>query len=361
MEVLHYRFNDSFRHLLLTNYRANSSNNSSSTRAGGKIIIDVVASFTIFSIIATLILNALVIAVYIKRPTLRTPFSIYIVNLAVSEIVLAGTSMPGNLIREMHGAWPFNAISCTLLLYISQTLTSGIRYGHVLITANRLWAVTFPIGYKQRHTKRFARCLVVTMWMVVHALNLPVIINGRLQWSRSLFDPDSRCVFDNRAQFNSVLAVQLLAFTLPELFIIVAYGYVAVTLKKRWRPNLLSNKVAIGQSTVHCVSSQVDDAAASERRVQFRQSGPQTSTEKPGGNSWQSRSYNRLLAYLTIAVMVCWTPNHVYYLMMHLTGFSHQLFFAVQYFMLYANSWLNPVLIYMADTQIRVAVNGLFC
>lgn len=79
-------------------------NKTDSWNAGGiKILLNIVTWCSISSIIATLVFNALIVTIYIQVVSIRTPFNVYIVNLAITEILLALTAMPGSFVRVFYG------------------------------------------------------------------------------------------------------------------------------------------------------------------------------------------------------------------------------------------------------------------
>jgi hypothetical protein len=196
-----------------------------------KVLVDVTTWFTACSIAAALFLNLLILLVYLRRCELRTPFNVYIVNLAVLEVIMSLTAMPGSFIKSFFGHWPYDGLSCSIFLYTSFVLGAIGRYGHVLITLNRLWAVTFPLSYKKGHTQLCARCLVVFSWILVHAVCLPALVRGRQRLGLAPADPD--CLIDRDLQLTYLIIMELMAFSLPELFIIVAYFYISCKLRGR--------------------------------------------------------------------------------------------------------------------------------
>lgn len=73
-----------------------------------------------------------------------------------------------------------------------------------------------------------------------------------------------------------------------------------------------------------------------------------TVTPLHGGNA-----HYRILGYLVVAVIVCWTPNLVFFHMVGFQGYWNDLFFAVQQCLSNANSWLNPLLCFLALEYFR--------
>lgn len=76
--------------------------------------------------------------------------------------------------------------------------------------------------------------------------------------------------------------------------------------------------------------------------------------------STRSKAANRVLAYLVIGVVICWTPNHVYWILVANFHYWNDTFLAVQVFAVYTYSWINPIICYLVLLPFRVAINNLF-
>jgi len=118
-------------------------------------------------------------------------------------------------------------------LYAQKIFGSALRYGHALVSANRIWAVTFPISYRAAQTNRSANGLIVGMWVYIHVLSLPVFLRGRMD---KIGLQDQSCHTDDSDLFGSAVAVKLIEFELPWLFIILSYPFILYRLRrKRWK------------------------------------------------------------------------------------------------------------------------------
>ena len=84
------------------------------------------------------------------------------------------------------------------------------------------------------------------------------------------------------------------------------------------------------------------------------------STSQSVSTSRKTNSHDRVLAYLVIAVIICWTPNHVYFTLHRINGFWNPMYYAFQYCVFYANSWINPMICFFALPTFRVAIKKLF-
>ncbi|XP_055352054.1 allatostatin-A receptor-like [Paramacrobiotus metropolitanus] len=348
----------------------------------------ILTGFLGFSIIATVLLNGLIIAVYLQNPLLRNSFKTYIVNLSIAEVLLALTGMTGNFISAVFGYWPLPDAVCTFVLYGSRIFGSGIRYGHVIITLNRLWAVMYPLHYKRHHTLMVANASIVVSWVLAHAVHLPVIIPGRM-W---LLEGEERCVLNVGFQKRAAIAVEVMGFTAAEGVIICLCPVVWYKVRQ-WRINQerQQKQMPLNAARPQEISKSKDDnESIIDQDSRMTANGPTDTLvslspkrSAPAGNhmiltttairkpspddmaklrltfSKRSVAHNRLLMYFFVAILLCWTPNNVYWLLVDTAGYWNGTFNIIQAVALYAHSWINPIISYIALEKIRVSINKL--
>ncbi|OQV17056.1 hypothetical protein BV898_08775 [Hypsibius exemplaris] len=320
------------------------------------VVNDVMTWFTAFSCLATLVLNGILVTAIACRAELHTAFNLYIVNIAVTDICAGLTNMPGTILNGYHNRWPYNPLSCTILLAYGGTVFGAVnRYAHVLVTVNRFWAVTLPISYRQRHTKGVALALIAVTWIVVHVLCLPVIIRGRINVSP--LDPN--CWIDRSQQRFYSFVEELLCFTVPEVVIILMYAVILVKLFQREK----QKHVKVTSHGMHVMVMQVPALAPESDTVKDHGSAAVAAGRSGGDRTPSSRrSKERVLAYLVIELLLCWTPNNVFYLLVASWApfYWNTTFFAVQYFGQFLHSWVSPILCYLAMDGLRNGINRMF-
>ena len=325
------------------------------TRSVNSVLKQFTSYYTVVCGIVALFLNIIIVVAFIRTRTLRSSFMVYVMQLTFSEILLILTVLPGNFVRGYFSYWPLGDRVCFAFSYFSQVLASGVRYGHVLITFNRLWAIYFPVSYRTRHSAGVARLIIASMWCFVHAVQLPAVIPGLMYRKRG----DPQCILNLSSMPVLASVFSRLGFDLPQLIIILCYPLVLYKLYSRRRGRSLK-KSRVGTSlqlSVPAGPSNIQPSAPAPP-------GNEEADVPPNENRrccTMSSSYRTLTA-LTVAVIVCWTPNNVYYLLVYsITGFWNAPYFSVQNALAYSITWLNPILFYLSLKKLQLAVNHLFC
>ncbi|GAU91399.1 hypothetical protein RvY_03657-1 [Ramazzottius varieornatus] len=133
-------------------------------------------SFTVFTVVAGTLANFAVLRLFLKRPTLRTPLGMYLINLLIVNIVMSCVLEPLNVVHHYFSAWTLGYHACVLRQYLGWTILDAIIFSHFLIAVNRLWAVVFPISYRMQYTVKVAIAICATSWMVINVCFIPTVI-----------------------------------------------------------------------------------------------------------------------------------------------------------------------------------------
>ena len=86
--------------------------------------------------------NGALLLLFWRSPHLRTPFSVYVINLLCANLLYAVMRSPAEIFNDLNSGWWLSDAYCTFYIYCDWVWELGIRYCHVIITVNRLWAGT---------------------------------------------------------------------------------------------------------------------------------------------------------------------------------------------------------------------------
>ena len=165
-------------HIVTSDINGTSSTNS--TRAFPQLVGYRWTSLNIFGLLVIIIgaiLNFSLLAVFIKRRSLRNSFGVYLINLLLLETVLLWVRGIINLVYAYLGNWPFGYSFCLFVTYVGYAYETLIILAHFLIALNRVWAVTFPFCYRTRHSVKFTIVLCSSVFILMHLAYIPVSIS----------------------------------------------------------------------------------------------------------------------------------------------------------------------------------------
>ncbi|XP_029994149.1 D(1A) dopamine receptor-like [Sphaeramia orbicularis] len=182
-------------------------------------------------IIWTLLGNFTVcVAVYHYRHLRAKVTNIFIVSLALSDLLVAVLVMPWKAVAEVAGFWPFGGFCKTWLACDIMCSTASIL-NLCVISVDRYWAISSPFRYERTMDRKVAFVMVGVTWTVSVVISfVPVQLN----WHRAeIGDPaggglaqqgksvDGSC--DSSLSRTYAISSSLISFYIPVAIMIVTY------------------------------------------------------------------------------------------------------------------------------------------
>ncbi|XP_026083054.1 lysophosphatidic acid receptor 5-like [Carassius auratus] len=191
-----------------------------------------VASAVVYGLVLVvgLPLNTLSLWILLRSHGFRSPCAVLMVNLAVSDLLLA-LSLPLRVYFYATLKWPFGAATCTaaIVLFRVNIRTSSIFI--TLISVDRMVALVFPLRSRSLRTSACALKCCAVVWILISILCIPEIMKlyGSLkQCSRA------SCFEVKTPGKDSIFALSQAIFLLILLLVnIVSTVVVIITLRKR--------------------------------------------------------------------------------------------------------------------------------
>nr|XP_046269726.1 D(1) dopamine receptor-like [Scatophagus argus] len=182
-------------------------------------------------IIWTLLGNFTVCAAVFRYRHLRAKVTnIFIVSLALSDLLVAVLVMPWKAVAEVAGFWPFGRFCKTWLACDIMCSTASIL-NLCVISVDRYWAISSPFRYERSMNKKVASVMIGVTWTVSVVISfVPVQLN----WHRpEIADPaaedlapgaksvDGSC--DSSLSRTYAISSSLISFYIPVAIMIVTY------------------------------------------------------------------------------------------------------------------------------------------
>ncbi|XP_055353868.1 5-hydroxytryptamine receptor 1B-like [Paramacrobiotus metropolitanus] len=249
--------------------------------------------------ILSLFFNTAVLLVHCFIPAYIDPFSVYLLALFLSNLFYILLSRPIAVLDELYGIYPAAGYPvCFLFMYNKVSSVIPVLL-HVLISLNRVWAVTFPISYRERHTKRLAVFICIGVVVYVHLLNLPPFLVDQLLHYPAIYAKYQDCghISPNFLDFNK--ADDIINRLLPMLIVMVAYAFIIVKLWLKRHSRRRSIPISLKKLPARKKSSKQNPQPTAA------QPSPPKKTVKPFV----------VLTLTTISVVVCWAPIQVFFFM----------------------------------------------
>uniref|UniRef100_A0AAY4ALI2 G-protein coupled receptor 83 n=1 Tax=Denticeps clupeoides TaxID=299321 RepID=A0AAY4ALI2_9TELE len=195
-----------------------------------------------FIIIISLFGNTLVCHVVIKNKQTRSVTSLFIVNLAISDILITLLNTPFTLVRFVISTWVFGRGMCHISRFVQYCSLHVSTLTLTAIALDRRQVILHPLRPRISTTRGFI--YIVVIWVMSGCFSLPHAIYQKLftfvyskDVVRCLCVPDFPQPSDIFWQYLD-MATFVLLYVLPLILISGAYLGVA---RRLWRPNAIGD------------------------------------------------------------------------------------------------------------------------
>ncbi|NXG77799.1 ADA2A protein, partial [Baryphthengus martii] len=325
----------------------NASGNSSSTgstphspTATGLILLAALAI-----LLATVLGNTLVVAAISTSRALRAPQNLFLVSLALADIMVAILVLPFSLANEVMGYWYFGGLWCSMYLALDVLLCTA-SIGHLCaISLDRYWAVTRAARLNLRRSPGRVKGMIGVVWAAAALVALPPLL-----WTQPVAQ---ECQLSQETWY--VLASCTASFFAPCLVMVAVYCRI-YQLTARRTAALLAARTSCPASTV---KKGMGVRTLGWRRRSQHQS---VSLCRQRLVRAQERRFTVVLAVVMGAFVLCWFPFFFTYSLGAVCGEGCHIskpLFSFFFWIGYCNSSLNPLIYTLFNRDFRAAFRRL--
>nr|XP_002121904.4 muscarinic acetylcholine receptor M2-like isoform X2 [Ciona intestinalis] len=215
--------------------------------------------------------NILVIIAFYMNKRLQTITNYFILSLAYADMVIGLVSMNLFTIYIVQGEWNLGPLVCDIWLCIDYVACNASVMNLLIISVDRYLALTKPMTYRVKRTKRRACLMIVGAWTVSFILWVPSILLWPLV-------EGGRNVQNKKCYIRFILAspavaigTAMAAFYVPVLVMSILSWYInRVNVEHRKYANTFrirksTNEKNIGQYSVNKTLNGTRSSAMSDR------------------------------------------------------------------------------------------------
>lgn len=145
----------------------------------------ITASLSLFLVVITVPGNFLVCLAVFKDPykRLKTPFTFFVVNLAVSDLIVGMVTEPISVWLHFREGFslPLNYVWLIHMSYFISCTASVLNLA--ALTADRFTAITYPLQYRARFGNKRAALIAALIWFVSCSLPFVYLEVGFLRYA----------------------------------------------------------------------------------------------------------------------------------------------------------------------------------
>ncbi|KAL6096602.1 npffr2 [Pungitius sinensis] len=299
--------------------------------------------------------NGVVCFLVLRSKNMRTVTNLFILNLAISDLLVGIFCMPTTLVDNIITGWPFGSLVCKLSGMVQGISVSASVFTLVAIAVDRFRCIVYP--FKQKLTIATSKLIIVVIWVLAGCIMCPsgvMLQVTREQRVRIVTgsNGDSRPFYwcrenwpnqEMRKVYTTVLFANI--YLAPLSLIVVMYARIGITLCKTATPQ------------VRGAGSVSDEGGG---------------TVRPGaeGRHTISKRKNRVIMMLLIVALLfilSWLP--LWTLMMlsdyaSLTERQHRVvniyFYPLAHWLAFFNSSVNPIIYGFFNENFRRGFQAAF-
>lgn len=267
--------------------------------------------------------NALVIYVILRYAKMKTVTNIYILNLAVADVLFM-LGLPFIAIQLALVHWPFGPVLCRVVMTVDSLNQFTSIFCLMVMSIDRYLAVVHPIKSTKWRKPRIAKTINLAVWVVSLLVNLPIVIySGVITKHNGCFCtivwPEPQETYYTVFMFYTFI----LGFFLPLMVICLCYLLIIIKVK--------SSGIRVGSSK----------RKRSERKV------------------------TRMVSIVVAVFVFCWLPFYVF----NVTSVTGSISttpilrstFAFVVVLGYANSCANPILYAFLSENFKKSFQNVLC
>uniref|UniRef100_A0A3Q2DUG1 Gastrin/cholecystokinin type B receptor n=1 Tax=Cyprinodon variegatus TaxID=28743 RepID=A0A3Q2DUG1_CYPVA len=275
--------------------------------------------------------NTLIIAVLLRNRRMRTVTNLFLLSLALSDLMVSLVCIPFTLIPNLMRDFIFGIGICKLVMYFMGVSVSVSTFNLVAISLERYSAICNPLTSRAWQTKSHAIKVITATWVVSFILMLPYPISSTLKPFTRLNNSTGhmcRLVWPNEIiQQSWYVSLLLILFLIPGIVMMTAYGLISLELYRGIKFELSNRRASRErQSSTGSIKPGESDgcyvqpskkksltpntgssAEASGKPVVGRVCGSSSSTS----NLMAKKRVIRMLLVIVFLFFLCWTPIFV--------------------------------------------------
>ena len=163
--------------------------------------------------------NILIVLSVFTNRRLRTVTNCFVGSLATSDLLLGLFVMPLNIKVELTGEWRLGVVLCDLWVHCDVMLCTASILNLCCISLDRYFAITNPLVYVTRRSKRLACIMIAVVWVAAVAITVPPILGWQ---EEGRWTDDSECGLTSDPGY--VIYSALGSFFIPLIIMIFVYA-----------------------------------------------------------------------------------------------------------------------------------------
>ncbi|XP_004696533.1 melatonin receptor type 1A, partial [Echinops telfairi] len=198
------------------------------------------ASALAFVLIVTIVVdvlgNLLVILSVYRNKKLRNAGNIFVVNLAVADLVVAVYPYPLVLTSIFNDGWNLGYLHCQISAFVMGLSVISSVFNITGIAINRYCYICHRLKYDKLYSNKNSLCYVFLIWTLTLVAIMPNFHIGTLQYDSRIYS----CTFAQSVSSAYTITVVVFHFIVPMVIVIFCYlriWVLVLQVRRRVKPD----------------------------------------------------------------------------------------------------------------------------
>ncbi|XP_071114526.1 neuropeptide CCHamide-1 receptor-like [Haliotis cracherodii] len=280
--------------------------------------------------------NILLLCSFIKHKTFGTPHNVFVINLAIGDLVILFVSLPFNATWYYLLSWPYGEAICKLS-HFAETLGTAVSvFTLTILSIERYMIIS---GRHRSSRRRFSPAVILAfVWMTSLYISIPDLISAVVESPKSHTGKLYYCLAYTASWGQDypkiITAVRfVLLFVIPLAVIFPFYVLIFCSV---------ISKATLTQPT---------------SSTPLKGDNRQLNVEKEDKKFRKRKSFAITVFCLVLVFILCWLPRHTFLIWYYFdpglfNEFWHG-FKIIGFCLVFANSALNPLIFLLLDSRYK--------
>ncbi|XP_039407260.1 melatonin receptor type 1A [Corvus cornix cornix] len=199
-------------------------------------VTSALAAILIFTIVVDLLGNLLVILSVYRNKKLRNAGNVFVVSLAVADLIVAIYPYPLVLTSVFHNGWKLGYLHCQISGFLMGLSVIGSIFNITGIAINRYCYICHSLKYDKLYSDKNSLCYIVLIWVLTFVAIVPNLFVGSLQYDPRIYS----CTFAQSVSSAYTIAVVFFHFLLPIAIVTFCYlriWILVIQVRRRVKPD----------------------------------------------------------------------------------------------------------------------------
>ncbi|XP_062583811.1 probable G-protein coupled receptor No18 [Saccostrea cucullata] len=146
----------------------------------------------ILTIIVIILGNIFVVLAILTYKPLRNVQNVFLISLAVADLMVAILVMPLHISNKLRGSWKFGGPMCNFWVTCDVLLCTASILNLCVIALDRYFAIHDPLSYAQKRTMTRVLLMIVAAWVVSAVISVPPLFGWIDNPNNSLYKENTQ-------------------------------------------------------------------------------------------------------------------------------------------------------------------------